>query len=189
MMKLWGNSAPAYEPIPLTLPERLGDAETVRLLGDAFDIMSAVLIDGTEITDVAGQAGYTHVLSEDQTPSLALESFAHAREEHRLILSTHRYPKYKRRVLHLTIPGGMTLEALERFRKRRACVGSTYYWHAHIYGEWRTEPTQHESGVPAPQPHSPVFIELRQDVFQGEPLLLRVVFHRLSGHTRSPSDA
>ncbi len=125
MTKLWDHSEPAYEPIPLTLPRRLGDAKTVRLLGDAFDIMLAVLIDGADITVISGQAGYTHVLSEDQTPSLALESFTHARDEHRLILNTHRYPKYTRRVLHLTNPGGMTLEALERFRMRRACIGST----------------------------------------------------------------
>jgi hypothetical protein len=189
MINFWGTQAPEPEPIPLTLPKRLGNAETVRLLGNAFDVMTAVLIDGAEIADVARQVGYTHVLSEAQTPSLVLESFAHAREEHRLILNTHSYPKYTRHGLHLTIPGGMTLEALERFRLRRACVGSTYYWHAHIYGEWRTDTTPHEDTESATSPQSPVFIELRQDVFQGEPLLLRVVFHRLSARTKILSDA
>lgn len=178
MINFWGNSAPEPEPIQLTLPRRLSDAETVRLLGDAFDIMVAVLIDGAEIADVTRHTGYTLMLSEDQTPSLKLESFAHAREEHRLILNTHCYPEYTRRVMNLTIPGGMTLDALERFRLHRGCVGSTYYWHDHIYGEWRTDRNQHAEFARASR--SPVFIELRQDVFQEEPLLLRVVFHRLS---------
>ena len=182
MIKFWSNSVPEPEPIELTLPKRLSDAETVRLLGDAFDVMVAVLVDGADITDAAGRAGYTHMLSEDQTPSLAIESFVHARDEQRLILNTHRYPSYTRRVLHLAIPGGMTLDALERFRLRRGCVGSTYHWRAHIYGEWRTE-MNHSTSLPfAANARSPVFIELRQDVFQDEPLLMRVVFHRLSAH-------
>ena len=119
MIKFWTTGEPEHAPIPLALPERLSDAETVRLLGGAFDVMAPVLLDGADFSDHASRAGYTHVLSEDQTPSLSLQSFVHDREEHRLILNTHSYPKYTRQVLQLTIPGGMTLEALERFRQRR----------------------------------------------------------------------
>ena len=180
MIKFWTTGEPEHAPIPLALPERLSDAETVRLLGGAFDVMAPVLLDGADFSDHASRAGYTHVLSEDQTPSLSLQSFVHDREEHRLILNTHSYPKYIRRVLQLTIPGGMTLEALERFRQRRSYLGSTYYWHDHIFGEWRTDKSHHTASAGAVLLPSPVFIELRQDVFQGEPLLLRVTFHRLT---------
>ena len=179
MIRFWSTSEPDNDSIPLTLPKRLSDAETLRLLGDAFNLMIAVLIDGDEIADVAGRIGYSHVLSEQQTPTLGLQSYVHEREEHRLILNTHRYPNYLRQVLQLTIPGGMRLDALERFRKAHECVGSTYYWHDHIYGEWRTVGAQPSASVPTTRPQSPVFVELRQDVFQGDPLLLRVVFHRL----------
>lgn len=188
MIKFWNTGEPEHTPIPLALPERLGHAETVRLLGGAFDLMIPVLLDGADISDRARRAGYTHVLSENQTPSLSLESFVHEREEHRLLLNTHRYPKYTRRVLHLTIPGGMALDALERFRQRRSFLGSTYYWHDHIYGEWRTDKSHHKSYAAATPLPSPVFIELRQDVFQGEPLLLRVTFHRLAARHGVPAD-
>ncbi|MFT5508159.1 MAG: hypothetical protein ACI89J_001230 [Hyphomicrobiaceae bacterium] len=181
MIQFWGTKEPeeAPAPIPLTLPQRLSDSETVRLLGEAFDVMTAVLIDHAEIEDVAGRVGYTHVLSEDQTPSLQLQSYRHARDEHRLILNTHLYSKYVRQVLHLTIPGGMTLEAFERFRLGRECIGCTYHWHAHLYGEWHTSEPQSADALSPHCRNSPVFIELRQDVFQGESLLLRVTFHRL----------
>lgn len=169
------------DPIPLTLPKRLSDAQTVRLLGAAFDVTIAVLIEGARVEDAARLAGYRHTLTEKQTPSLLLESFVHDREEHRLVLTTHSYPDHTRRVLNLTIPGGMTLEAFERFRRSRECVGCTYYWHAHIYGEWRTEQRRRPRHRKT-APRSPVFIEVRQDVFQGEPLLLRVMFHQLSSY-------
>ena len=168
MFKFWDCSEPEPddEAMPLSLPERLSDAETVRLLGNAFTIMAGVLRDGAEIAGLAREYGYRPTLDEAQTPSLALQSFVHRREEHRLVLNTHTYPDYIRRVLQLTIPGGMTLVALERFRKARKCVGTTHYWHDHIYGEWRTREAR------------PIFIEVRQDAFQGAPLLLRVTFHR-----------
>lgn len=168
MFKFWDFSLaePDETPIPLRLPQRLSDAETVRLLGDAFTIMAAVLDEGGDLADTVRRFGYRPTLDEAQTPSLALNSFVHRREEHRLVLNTHAYPGYTRQVLHLTIPGGMTLTALERFRKARNCLGTTHYWHDHIYGEWRTQTEQ------------PIFIEVRQDAFQGSPLLLRVAFHR-----------
>lgn len=168
MFKFWDFNAPEPDeaPIPLRLPQRLSDAETVRLLGDAFTIMAAVLHDGADITAMAVRYGYRPTLDEAQTPSLGLQSFVHRRDEHRLVLNTHVYPNYTRQVLGLTIPGGMTLTALERFRKAHQCLGTTHYWHDHIYGEWRTRANQ------------PIFIEVRQDAFQGAPLLLRVSFHR-----------
>lgn len=168
MFKIWDFSAPEPEdaPIPLRLPQRLSDAETVRLLGDAFTIMTTVLCDSAELSDTVRRFGYRATLDEAQTPVLRLQSFVHRREEHRLVLNTHTYPGYARQVLNLTIPGGMTLLALERFRKAHRCLGTTHYWHDHIYGEWRTGADQ------------PIFIELRQDAFQGAPLLLRVSFHR-----------
>ena len=184
MIQFWGTKEPekAPAPIPLTLPQRLNDSQTLRLLGETFDVMTAVLIDHARIEDVAPQVGYTHVLSEEQTPSLQLKSFRHTRDEHRLILNTHLYPTYVRQVLHLTIPGGMTLEAFERFRLGRECIGCTYYWHAHLYGEWRTSDPQCNDVMSSHPRNSPVFIELRQDVFQDEPLMLRVTFHRLTAH-------
>lgn len=177
MIRFWSCQERAEE-IPLVLPERMGDAQTVHHFGKAFDIMEAVLIDGGQVGMAAQAAGYAHVLTEKQTPNLTLESFVHDREEQRLLLNTHHYPGYARRVLSLTLPGGMTLEALERFRRRRACVGSTFHWRAQIYGEWRTEnrPTAIRHGAARA---SPVFVEIRQDVFQGEPLLLRAIFHQL----------
>lgn len=181
MIQLWGMTEDKKKntAISLTLPARLGDGATLRLLGEAFDTMIAALIDQAEIKNAAEQAGYTHVLTEDLTPSLQLQSFRHLREEHRLYLHTHRYPKYVRQVLHLTIPGGLSLKALERFRLGRDCVGCTYYWHDHIYGEWRTSERLTRSVQFSGLGNSPVFIELRQDSFDGEPLMLRVTFHRL----------
>ena len=176
MIRIWGAQERA-EAIPLRLPKRLGPAQTVHQFGNAFDVMSSVLVDGGRIDEASIAAGYRHVLSEQQTPVLQLESFVHDREEQRLLLNTHLYPDYVRRVMALTIPGGMTLDALERFRRRRDCVGCTYLWHDHIYGEWRTQgrPLLRRHGTAA---GSPVFIEIRQDVFQGEPLLLRAIFHQ-----------
>lgn len=173
MIKFWAAEEPSVpdDLIPLTVPKRLSDAETLRLLGGAFDVMVDVMFKGEWIRHVAVIAGYRHVLTEEQTPALLLESFVHDRDEHRLNLNSHHYPTNTRRVLNLTIPGGMTHEAFERFRVKRSCIGATYPWHGHIYGEWRT--------AERPNGGSPVFIELRQDFFQDEPLLLRVMFHQV----------
>lgn len=181
MIQLWGRTEAKTKPtaIPLTLPTRLSDGATLRLLGEAFDVMTATFINQADIKQVAEELGYSHVLTEDQTPSLQLQSFRHVREEHRLHLHTHRYPKYIRQVLHLTIPGGVSLEALERFRQGRDCLGCTYHWHAHVYGEWRTSERITRSIRFSGFSNSPVFIELRQDTFQDEPLMLRATFHRL----------
>jgi hypothetical protein len=180
LMRFWGAKEADFpeDLIPLTLPKRLGEGETVRLLGNAFGVMAAVLVDGVAISRAGPRAGYRLVQSEQQTPSLMLESFVHEREEHRLILNTYCYPKDVRRQLSLVIPGGMTRDGFERFRLAYDCVGATYDWHGHIYGEWRT--------AGRPNGASPVFIELRQDHFQGEPLVLRVLFHQVASADSSP---
>jgi len=157
----------------LIVPERLSEMEMLGYLEDGFGIAHAVMSGGRAIDEVAREAGYRSVLTEDMTPLLRLDSFVHAHDEQRLILNTHRYAGFTRRVLHLMLPGGVGAAGLEAFRDGHGVDGATYDWRGHLYGEWHYGGDAREDDVvPAP-----IFVEIRQDVLQGEALLLRTIFH------------
>jgi hypothetical protein len=157
----------------LMLPERLEKADMLGFLEDGFEIAKAVMFNGRPIEPVARRAGYQLVMSEDMTPVLRLDSFVHAHDGHRLILNTHRYPGFTRRVMHLMLPGGVAAENLGAFRARLGIGGETHDWRGHVYGEWCLVDARRDG-------QAPIFIETRQDVLQGEAIVLRTVFHHVA---------
>ena len=157
----------------LMLPERLDKADMLGFLEDGFEIAKAVMFDGRPIEPVARHAGYQLVMSEDMTPVLRLDSFVHAHDDHRLILNTHRYPGFTRRVMHLMLPGGVAPEDLAAFRAQRGIRGETHDWRGHVYGEWCLVDARRDG-------QAPIFIETRQDVLQGEAIALRTMFHHVA---------
>jgi hypothetical protein len=155
------------------LPERLGKADMLGFLEDGFEIAGQVMFDGRQIEPVARRAGYQLVMSENMTPVLRLDSFVHAHDDQRLILNTHSYPGFTRRVMHLMLPGGVAAEDLAAFRARCGIAGETHAWRGHIYGEWCIVDATRDG-------KAPIFIEVRQDVLQGEAILLRTMFHHVT---------
>jgi hypothetical protein len=161
----------------LMLPERLNSAAMLRFLGDGFDIASDVMTGGDRIDAAARRAGYGLALAEQMTPSLRLDSYVHDHDDQRLILNTHVYPGFVRKVLNLMLPGGVEFRDLEAFRTARAIAGETYDWRGHIYGEWlMTGPST--LGARGDATYA-IFVEIRQDQLQGEPYLLRTMFHHI----------
>lgn len=165
MISFWRTRPPP--PIEFAWPERFSVAETLRHLGDGFDVMTAALVNGEDIDVPATAKGFWRVPVEAITPALTADSFVGARDGHRLVLNTHVYPGYLRYSLNLMMPGGLLLHELEQFRDARGCDGATFDRGGHLYGEWCTRP--------GPGSH-PVYIELRQDAFEGEARMLRVMF-------------
>ena len=157
----------------LMLPERLDKADMLGFLEDGFEIAGQVMFDGRQIEPVARRAGYHLAMSENMTPVLRLDSFVHAHDDHRLILNTHCYPGFTRRVMQLMLLGGVAAEDLGAFRARRGITGETHAWRGHIYGEWCLVDTARDG-------QAPIFIEVRQDVLQGEAILLRAMFHHVA---------
>jgi len=157
----------------LMLPERLDKADMLGFLDDGVEIAKAVMFDDRRIEPVARRAGYQLAMSEDMTPVLRLDSFVHAHDDQRLILNTHSYPGFTRRVMHLMLPGGVAAEDLGAFRPRRGIAGETHPWLGHIYGEWCLVDAARDG-------QAPIFIEIRQDVLKGEAIALRTVFHHVA---------
>ena len=157
----------------LMLPERLDKADMLWFLEDGFEIAMAVMFDGRPIEPVGRRAGYQLVMSEDMTPVLRLDSLVHAHDDQRLILNTHRYPGFTRRVMHLMLPGGVAPEDLAAFRARRGIGGETHDWRGHVYGEWCLVDARRDG-------QTPIFIEIRQDVLQGGAIALRTMFHHVA---------
>jgi hypothetical protein len=160
----------------LVVPERLNETEMLGFLEDGFAIAHAVMPGGRPFDEVARAAGYRRAMAENMTPFLRLDSYVHGHNEQRLILHTHRYAGFTRRVLHLMLPGGVAVRNLEAFRERHVIAGATYDWRGHLYGEWHFGGDERENDlVPAE-----IFVEVSQDVLQGEPVLLRTIFHHVA---------
>jgi len=170
MIRFW-KSPPAEVPLPAE-PERFGPGTTLRHLGSAFTIVFRTFLDLKAVDLAATAMGFRRVNREDVDGQLTVSRFVHDHPAHRLDFEQHRYPAYERRVLLISIPGGVSRATLERFRKSHACLGATFPWRGHVYGEWRTDAPRNP-GV------SPVFIEVRQDYFEGMPLVLRITCHQV----------
>ncbi len=160
----------------LIVPERLSQTEMLGFLGDGFEIARAVMTGGRPIDEIARGVGYQPAMADDMTPRLRLDSYVHAHDEQRLILNTHLYAGFTRRVLHLMLPGGVGVAALEAFRGDRGIEGATYNWRGHLYGEWHYGGGEREDDIVP----SPIFVEVRQDVLEGEAILLRTIFHHVA---------
>lgn len=145
-------------------------------LEGGFEIADAVMRRDEDVLRAARRFGYELAKAEDMTPSLRLNSFVHDHEDQRLVLNAHRYPGFVRRVMHLMLPGGLSAGDIEEFRISSGIAGETHQWHGHVYGEWcfGALQTDRDGG------EGPVFVEVRQDVLQGEPYLLRVMFHHVA---------
>ncbi|MCC2097018.1 MAG: hypothetical protein KDJ29_09000 [Hyphomicrobiales bacterium] len=132
---------------------------------DALTYAKTLSEDASALQSEAIDLGFKHLQTAEIAAGETSHGFQQRYEDHRLIVNACNYPDALRHMIHVHIPGKLSLDEIGRIRRETGYTGSEGVWEATAYAHWK------KKGDGQPQ-----FVDIWIDNFEGRgPALTRMM--------------